>query len=92
MLGRLPSHTSYKLQPCDIGVFGPLQTAYREEMEQLHRGGANTVGKEHLTLLYSSARDSAFTPRNIKSDGCKAGLYPFNPDKVPKKSTSRRVR
>jgi hypothetical protein len=26
---RLPSHTSHKLQPCDVGVFAPLKAAYR---------------------------------------------------------------
>ena len=30
ILYRLPSYTSYKLQPCDVGVFGPLKVAYRE--------------------------------------------------------------
>ena len=25
ILCRLPSHTSYKLQPCDVGVFGPMR-------------------------------------------------------------------
>jgi hypothetical protein len=29
ILCRLPSHTSHKLQPCDVAVFGPLKTAYR---------------------------------------------------------------
>ncbi|KAF2175943.1 DDE-domain-containing protein, partial [Zopfia rhizophila CBS 207.26] len=29
-LCRMPSHTSHKLQPCDVGVFAPLKTAYRE--------------------------------------------------------------
>jgi hypothetical protein len=29
ILCRIPSHTSHKLQPCDIGVFGPLKVAYR---------------------------------------------------------------
>jgi hypothetical protein len=72
ILCRLPSHTSHKLQPCDVGVFGPLKTAYRE--------GANTVGKQHFTFRYSRARDVAFTPRNIKSGWSKTGLYPFNPE------------
>ena len=31
ILCRLPSHTSHKLQPCDVGVFGPLKAAYRVE-------------------------------------------------------------
>ena len=30
MLCRIPSHTSHKLQPCDVGVFAPLKTAYRD--------------------------------------------------------------
>jgi hypothetical protein len=81
-LCRLPSHTSHKLQPCDVGVFGPLKTAYREEVERLYRGGANTIGKEHFTALYSHAREVAFTPRNIRGAWKGAGLYPLRPDRV----------
>src|SRR6266480_3102467 len=57
ILCRIPSHTSHKLQPCDIGVFGPLKAAYREEVERLYRGGAGTVGKQHFTSIYSPARE-----------------------------------
>lgn len=83
-LCRIPSHTSHKLQPCDVGVFSPLKTAYREQVEQLYRGGANTVGKEHFTSLYGPARDLVVTSRNIKAGWIKAGLFPFNPDRVLK--------
>jgi hypothetical protein len=61
ILRRLPSHTSHKLQPCDVALFGPLKVAYREQVEQLYRGGANTIGKEHFTFLYRRARSIAFT-------------------------------
>ncbi|KAM0714593.1 hypothetical protein Q7P37_009889 [Cladosporium fusiforme] len=61
ILCRLPSHTSHKLQPCDVSVFGPLKDAYREQVEQLQRRGANTVNKEHFILLYSQAREAAVT-------------------------------
>lgn len=81
-LCRIPSHTSHKLQPCDVGVFAPLKTAYRDQVERLYRGGANTVGKEHFTYLYSPARDQALTSRNIRAGWMKAGLFPFNPDRV----------
>jgi hypothetical protein len=81
-LCRLPSHTSHKLQPCDVAVFGPLKTAYREQVERLFRGGADTIGKQHFTLLYSHAREAAMTARNIRSGWSKAGLFPFNPDRV----------
>ncbi|GAB7336815.1 hypothetical protein MBLNU13_g11324t1 [Cladosporium sp. NU13] len=81
-LCRLPSHTSHKLQPCDVAVFGPLKTAYREQVERLFRGGADTIGKQHFTLLYSHAREAAMTPRNIGAGWSKAGLFPLNPDRV----------
>ena len=35
----LPSQTSHKLQPCDVGVFAP-----RDEAERLYRV-TNSVGK-----------------------------------------------
>ena len=52
ILCRIPSHTSHRLQPCDIGVFGLLKAAYREKVERLYRGGADTIGKQHFTFLY----------------------------------------
>jgi hypothetical protein len=82
ILCRLPSHTSYKLQPCDVGAFAPLKAAYRDEVERLFQGGVNTVGKEHFILLYSRSRDKAFTKRNITSAWAATSLFPFNPDKV----------
>jgi hypothetical protein len=82
ILCRLPSHTSHKLQPCDVAVFAPLKAAYREQAERLERGGVNTIGKEHFTSLYSPAREKAFTSKNIIAGFAASGLFPFNPDRV----------
>jgi hypothetical protein len=82
ILCRLPSHTSHKLQPCDVGVFARLKDVYRDEAERLFHGGANTVGKQHFTSLYSHAREKAFTKRNIMAGWAACGLFPFNPDRV----------
>ena len=82
ILCRIPSHTSHKLQPCDIAVFGPLKAAYRNQVERLERGGVNTIGKEHFTSLYSPARKRALTEKNIRAGWAKSGLFPFNPDRV----------
>jgi DDE superfamily endonuclease len=82
ILCRIPSHTSHKLQPCNIAVFGPLKTAYRGQVERLERGGVNTIGKEHFTSLYSPARKRALTEKNIRAGWAKNGLFPFNPDRV----------
>jgi DDE superfamily endonuclease len=82
ILCRIPSHTSHKLQPCNVGAFGPLKAAYREEVERFYQGGLNTFGKQHFTSLYSRAREQALTSRNIKSGWSKTGLYPFNPNRL----------
>ena len=82
ILCRLPSHTSHKLQPCDVAVFAPLKAAYRDQVERLERGGVGTIGKQHFTYLYSPARERALTQRNILAGWKASGLYPFNPDKV----------
>ena len=82
ILCRLPSHTSHKLQPCDVSVFGPLKTAYRDQVERLNRGGVDIVGKEHFTSLYKPARDRALTKRNIVAGWAATGLFPFNPERV----------
>ena len=82
VLCRLPSHTSHKLQPCDVAVFATLKSAYREQVDRLERGGVNAIGKEHFTSLYSGTREIAFTPKNIKAGFAACGLVPFNPDRV----------
>ena len=68
-------------------MFGPLKAAYRDQVERLERGCVGTgcvgtIGKEHFTYLYSPARNQALTSRNIRAGWAKAGLFPFNPDKV----------
>ena len=82
ILCRLLSHTSHKLQPCDVAVFGPLKTAFRERVEELYRGGANTTGKQYFIFISSDSRSIAFTRQNIEIAWAKAGLYPFNLDRV----------
>jgi DDE superfamily endonuclease len=80
----LPSHTSYKLQPCDVGIFGPLKIAYRKEVEQLYCGGSNMIGKQHFTLLYDCARRTAMTSQNTILGWFRTGLRPFSPERVLK--------
>jgi hypothetical protein len=80
----LPSRTSHKLQPFNAGPFAPLETAYRDQVERLNQGGIDVVGKEHFTYLYSPARDTALTKRNIRAGWAATSLYPFNLERVLK--------
>jgi hypothetical protein len=79
---RLLSHTSHKLQPCDVAVFAPLKAAYSDHVDRLEQGGVNTIDKQHFTSLYSPARERAFTPKNIKAGFAASGLFQLNPDRV----------
>jgi hypothetical protein len=78
----LPSHTSHKLQPYNVGVFAPLKAAYHNKADGLFQGGTNIVGKQHFTSLYSPVREKVFTKRNIMAAWAACGLFPFNPDRV----------
>jgi hypothetical protein len=82
ILCRLPSHTSHKVQPCDVAVFAALKAAYQDQVDRLGRGGVYSIGKEDFTSLYSPARVKAFTKRNITQAWAATGLFPFNPDRV----------
>ena len=72
--------------------FTPLKAAYRDQAERLYQAGTNAVSKEHFTSLYSSARERAFTKRNMTAAWAVSGLFPVNPDiratpKAPAQST-----
>jgi hypothetical protein len=63
---RQPSHATHRTRPCDFRVSSPLETAYRQQVDLLYRGGAETVNIDHSALLYSRAPDAAMTSRNIR--------------------------
>jgi hypothetical protein len=78
----MPSHTSHKLQPCDVAAFSPLKAAYRDQVERMKRGGVGTISKQHFTYLYSPTRERALTKRNILAAWRGSGLFSFNPNRV----------
>jgi len=39
----LPPYTTHRLQPLDVGLFGPLTTAYSWELERLMNEGESRV-------------------------------------------------
>jgi DDE superfamily endonuclease len=48
ILCRLLSHTSHKLQPCDVAVFALVKAAYRDEVERLERGAVHSTVRPAL--------------------------------------------
>ena len=83
----MPAHTSYLLQPLDVGVFGPLKEAYGKLLKDLMAAGNNHIDKEDFLSLYPDAHKQIFTSANICSSFRGAGLKPLNPEHVLSKLT-----
>ncbi|CAK5265843.1 unnamed protein product [Mycena citricolor] len=78
----LPSHTTHALQPCDVGVFGPLAKKWKAQVlsESVH---ARVIDKYNFLQNYSEARDLAFKKQTICNAFRKCGIHPLNEDAIP---------
>lgn len=83
----MPAHASQLLQPLDVGVFGPLKSAYGKLLEQRMVAGNNHIDKEDFLSLYPDARAEAFTSAKICSGFAGAGLKPLDQERVLSKLT-----
>ena len=78
----LPSHTTHALQPCDVGVFGPLAHAWKSQVTKASQDNV-PITKSNLLLYYHNARNIALKPTTIQSAFRKTGIYPFNRNAIP---------
>jgi hypothetical protein len=76
----LPPHSSYKTQPLDLSIFGPLKTAINLEVDRIFRHSTIRLLRVEWTSAYIKARVRCFKPSSIESGFRKAGIYPFNPE------------
>ena len=75
----LPSHTSHRLQPLDVSVFGPFKRAfkrYRDAWTLQHCGRGAT--KMVLAQWVSAALQKSLTESNIKAGFRSIGIWPLN--------------
>lgn len=75
----LPSHTTHALQPCDVGIFGPLASAWKSLVLQASEEYI-AIRKDNLLHYYHQARERAFKKTTINSAFAKTGIHPWNPD------------
>lgn len=75
----LHPHTSAKLQPLDVGVYGPFKTYYNAAIDSwLLQNPGKPVTIYDLGEIIGSAFQKAMTPRNITNAFAKCGIYPFD--------------
>jgi len=78
----LPPHTTHALQPCDVGVFGPLAKEWKIIVTALNHQMV-PVTKGNLLEHYHKARVKAFKPSTLISAFRKTGIWPLDPNALP---------
>ena len=78
-LYRLPAHTSHRLQPLDVGVFGPLQRAWQKRCAIAMDDSGEGITRQQVVKEYMTARTESFKESTILSAWKKSGISPFNP-------------
>lgn len=74
-----PPHTSHKLQPLDIGVFGPFKTYCATSFNDwMTMNPGKTITIKQIAQLTKPAFQQAFSQKNITKSFEKPGLWPLN--------------
>jgi DDE superfamily endonuclease len=72
----LPPHTTHKLQPLDVGVFGPLQKAWITQCDKAVEETGEEIPLKDFVKVYLEVRNIAFQPETIRTAWRKSGCYP----------------
>lgn len=76
---RLPSHTTHKLQPLDVGLFGPMQAAWRKQCKNYTLRTSSEMPLAQVVKEYLEARTRVMKESNITSSWKKSGLLSLDP-------------
>jgi hypothetical protein len=77
----LPPHTTHRLQPLDVGIFGPLSKAWSRIVREWQDRG-QLVDKTSFLSMYNEARHEAFTSETINGAFVKCGIFPYDPSVI----------
>lgn len=77
----LPPHTSNRLQPLDVSVFGPFKTYLAKEMDNwLTNHPGSRITEYDMAPIIKNTLIKALTPINIIKGFEKTGICPYDPD------------
>ena len=74
----LPPHTTHKLQPLDVGVFGPFSRAWLDRCDEYVDEYGEEMPREDFVKEYMAIRAKTFKPQTILSAFKKCGIRPLN--------------
>lgn len=77
----VPPHSTGKMQPLDVGVFGPFKTAYNKAVDGwMMRNPGKTFSIYDVAGCVKEAHLKSMTPSNICNAFRATGIFPFNRD------------
>lgn len=84
ILVTLPPHTTAKLQPLDVSVFGPFKSVLRSIQDDFKLSNPHVAITEHmLPEMACKAWDRVCSVTNICSGFAATGIYPINRNIFP---------
>ncbi|KIO11371.1 hypothetical protein M404DRAFT_128111, partial [Pisolithus tinctorius Marx 270] len=75
----LPPHMTHKLQPLDVGIFGPLQHAWWKQCDKVLEATGEEITREDFIKQYMTAHTKAFTSKIILKAWKNSSIHPLNP-------------
>lgn len=78
-LYQLPPHTTHRLQPLDVGVFGPLQKGWAERCDEILEETGYPMEIHDVVKEYMAVRKESFKSETILQAWRKSGLRPLDP-------------
>ena len=76
----IPPHTSHRLQPLDVGVFGPLQREWQKRCLLVLDETRKSITRQVVIREYMAARAKSVKEELILSAWRRSGIRPLNPD------------
>ena len=74
----LPPHTTHKLQPLDVGVFGPFACTWLDRCDEYVDDHGEEMPREDFIEEYMAIRAATFKPQTILSAFRKCGIRPLD--------------
>jgi hypothetical protein len=74
----LPPHTTHKLQPLDVGVFGPFSRAWTDHCDEIIDNTGEEMPREDFIKEYMAVQHATFKAPTIQAAWRKSGCWPIN--------------
>ena len=79
VLLSFPPHTSHRLQPLDVSVYGPFKKYYYTACcDWMNSHPGSPISIYDIPVIAKEALANSLTPKNIMAGFQKAGIWPFN--------------